>query len=236
MSNSLFSLRSFFFVSFSLFLISLFSASPVSSQAGHLYASSLTFQVEPRDERCFFEQLSRGSVLRFDFEVIRGGLLDIRFKLTDPQGNPIVDRLAFFNKNDDSLNEAEGRVEYTAQMDGEHRICYDNTMSKWTAKVVSFYVINEAGKNAAHEELAKLEHLGPTVDSVIKIADELDSIETLQHHIRVREQSHRDMVETTNSRVQWLAFTEAILLILMTLAQIHFIHQWFKDTKPRGTV
>ncbi len=221
---------------FLFFSFLFFSTSFVSSQAGHLFASSLSFQIEPRDERCFFESLNRKSVLRFDFEVVRGGLLDIRFKLVDPHGISHIDRLAFFNKNDDAMNEAEGRVEFTAVTEGEHQICFDNSMSKWTAKVVSFYVINEAGKVSSSEELAKLEHLGPTVDSVIKIADELDAIENLQHHIRVREQSHRDMVETTNSRVQWLAFTEAILLILMTIAQIHFIHQWFKDSKPRGTV
>ncbi len=43
-----------------------------------------------------------------------------------------------------------------------------------------------------HDDIAKLEHLGPVVDSVIKIADELDEIERLQHVMRVREQNHRD--------------------------------------------
>lgn len=42
------------------------------------------------------------------------------------------------------------------------------------------------------DEIARLEHLGPVVDSVIKISDDLDTIERLQHHMRVREQVHRD--------------------------------------------
>jgi hypothetical protein len=36
------------------------------------------------------------------------------------------------------------------------------------------------------------EHLGPTVDSVVRLNDEFDNIITAQHHIRVREQIHRD--------------------------------------------
>ena len=84
-------------------------------------------------------------------------------------------------------------MSFSAGLTGMYSICFDNTMSRWTAKVVSFFVLNDAVKNPNDKDsVAKLTDLGPTVDSVIKIADELDAIETIQHHMRVREQSHRD--------------------------------------------
>jgi hypothetical protein len=126
-----------------------------------------------------------------EFEVARGGLLDVKLKITDPYGQSVIDKIAYFNKEDDAANEAEGRVSFSALHTGKYSICFDNTMSRWTAKVISFFVLNDAAKDPK-DSIAKLTDLGPVVDSVIKIADELDSIETLQHHMRVREQSHRD--------------------------------------------
>ena len=46
--------------------------------------------------------------------------------------------------------------------------------------------------NTRKDEIARLEHLGPVVDSVIKISDDLDTIERLQNHMKVRERIHRD--------------------------------------------
>lgn len=149
-------------------------------------------QIEPREEQCFYEDLTKDKNFRLEFEVVRGGLLDCKLKISDPSGGVIIEKIAYFNKEDDALNEAEGRVQFSASQSGRYTICFDNSMSRWTAKVVSFFVLNDAAAPDPKEAVAKLQDLGPTVDSVIKIADELDAIETIQHHMRVREQSHRD--------------------------------------------
>jgi hypothetical protein len=58
---------------------------------------NICFQVEPRTEECFFEDLRSGDKFLINFEVIRGGLLDIEFKMKDPHNNIVYQRLAFFN-------------------------------------------------------------------------------------------------------------------------------------------
>jgi len=126
-------------------------------------------------------------------------------------------------------------VTLTAATAGRYSICFDNTMSRWTAKVVSFFVLNDNAANPK-DSVAKLQDLGPTVDAVIKIADELDGIESIQHHMRVREQAHRDSTLATNARVQWLALVEAVLLVSLTLFQIKYIRTWFAETSSRGRV
>jgi hypothetical protein len=43
-------------------------------------------------------------------------------------------------RSDDKQNEAEGEVHHTATVNGQHSMCFDNTMSRWTAKVVSWRI------------------------------------------------------------------------------------------------
>jgi hypothetical protein len=162
-------------------------------------------QIEPREEQCFYEELTRDQQFRLEFEVVRGGLLDCKIKIADPNNVNIVDRIAYFNKEvthtlsehrgtmgergagteeelaassaltcagflcqTDAENESEGRVTFTAATAGRHSICFDNTMSRWTAKVVSFFVLNDNAANPK-DSVAKLQDLGPTVDAVIKV-------------------------------------------------------------------
>src|SRR5690349_14711241 len=122
------------------------------------------------------------------------------------------------------MYESEGKVEFTATVAGTHQICFDNTMSRWTAKVVTFKVTGgsgaaSAGSGAKKDDLVKFEHLTPMVDSVIKVSEELVLIEGLQRHMRVREQQHRDSAEATNSRVQWMSIVESILLVSISVLQ-----------------
>jgi hypothetical protein len=101
--------------------------------------------------------------------------------------------------SDDKQNEAEGEMSHTASMNGQYSFCFDNTMSRWTAKVVSFRLEDIPNcesqiqhKHVHQQDVAKLEHLGPTVDSVVRLNDDLDKVINLQHHMRVREAVHRD--------------------------------------------
>ena len=81
-------------------------------------------------------------------------------------------------------------------MSGRYSLCFDNSMSRWTAKVVSLFIphgsASAASASTAASSATKLQDLGPMVDSIIKIADNLDLIEQHQHHTRVREQQWRD--------------------------------------------
>ncbi|XXQ33693.1 GOLD domain-containing protein [Plasmodiophora brassicae] len=195
--------------------------------------SALTLQVEPKAEECFYEEFEQGAKLEMDYEVIRGGLLDIRLVISGPS-TPLYDKVSFFNREDDAANEKLGHIVLDVVQPGVHSICFNNVMSRWTAKVVSFAVKSSSPKDTI--ENAKLEHLGPVVDSVIKVSEELDAIERIQHHLRIREQLHRDTQESTNSRVQWLAISKAIILISLSSLQLFFIRSWFSDVGQRRRV
>jgi len=195
-------------------------------------SSILTLQVEPNTKECFYEDLPQSTSVSMEFEVTRGGLLDVKLTILDPNNNVVFEKLAYFNKQDDEANEEEGKVTFTSTTAGVYQICFDNTMSRWTAKVISFRML-EATKKA---EPIKFDDLQLIVDSVIKISEELISIESLQHHMRIREQNHRDALETTNSRAQWMSVIESVLLIGITVFQLNYIRQWFTDSDKRTRV
>lgn len=83
-----------------------------------IYTTGLTFQLEPREESCYYEELPVDSVLHVEYEVIRGGLLDITFKLYDPYNQVVKEKLSFFNRVDDNANNADGIIDYTARIAG----------------------------------------------------------------------------------------------------------------------
>ena len=132
-------------------------------------------------------------------------------------------------------------MSFTASMTGRYSLCFDNSMSRWTAKVVSLFIPHggasaAASASAAAASATKLQDLGPMVDSIIKIADTLDAIEQHQHHQRVREQQWRDQGDVTDDRVQWLSLVESVLLIGVTAAQLQYIRAWFRETGQKGRV
>jgi hypothetical protein len=118
--------------------------------------SALSLQVEPKSEECFYENLDGGKTFEMDFEVVRGGLLDIELVITDPTQNTIYRKLSFFNHPDPADNEREGFVTFTAAHSGQYSICFNNKMSRWTPKTVSFGVRDETLKKPEAAKLGRV--------------------------------------------------------------------------------
>jgi protein ERP2 len=183
-------------------------------------------QLEPKEEQCFFETMENGSVFKMEFDVVRGGLLDVKFILKDPSGTVLIERMAFFNKDDEALNEAEGNVEHPVVMTGDYKFCFDNTMSRWTPKVVNFEV-KDVKLLTHHEELAKLEHLGPMVDSIIRLSDDLDVVEKQLHHDRIQERWHVELARQSISRAYWFVISQVVVILLASIYTIGHVQKWF---------
>lgn len=161
-----------------------------------------------------------------DFEVLRGGLLDIKLTMTNPAREIVDERVAFFNRPEEALNEIEGRYKYLPKTNGEYMFCFDNSMSRWTSKVVAFQVRSQRANKSVQ---AKLQDLGPMVDSIIKIGDDLDAIEKLQMNARTREKNSSRTLAKVASRLQWFVlFSTAIIFGLSVFSLLH-IQKWFGE-------
>ena len=206
----------------------------------------MTFEVAPKSAECFYEELGETGTIDLKFEVIRGGLLDIRLTVKAPNGNNLYENIHFFNHDNDDENEKEGLFLIHSVGSGLYTICFDNTMSRWTPKIVTVKLtddfddlfsedIEKLEKEIEENEakVATIEKLGPVVEAVIKISEKMDKMKKLQHNLRVKEQYHRDLQEASNSRVQWLAIVEAFVLIVLTIFRTRFVRNWFEENKHR---
>jgi p24 family protein beta-1 len=189
--------------------------------------AKLTFQVEPRTTDCFYIAVpGPGHRVAIDFWVLRGGLLDIDLRINSPQGVSLFSALQF---------ESSVR-EFVANEGGDHEICWNNDMSRWTAKVVQFEatVFDPNGQriatalNAAEEApAATKDALNPMEDSVRRLSDSLDSIQRDQKYLLVRETRHRDTAESTNSRIVWYSLMESVILLSISLGQVFYLRKFF---------
>jgi p24 family protein beta-1 len=194
--------------------------------------SGLTLQVEPRTSECFYIDALKGDILNIFFDVTRGGLLDIRFTL-EFYGQYLRNYLY-------KPGEEEGHFETTAPKDGTYQICFDNTMSRWTAKVVTFDIFigesHEYRKNINSPDKVKVTDLLIAEDLKVleyeadRLQREFEKAMRLQKYLQNSEKLHREVTNTSNTRSFYLALMEALILLSISLIQIFLVRRMFKGT------
>eukprot|EP00003_Mantamonas_plastica_P010289 TRINITY_DN1971_c0_g1_i1.p3 TRINITY_DN1971_c0_g1~~TRINITY_DN1971_c0_g1_i1.p3 ORF type:complete len:104 (-),score=28.40 TRINITY_DN1971_c0_g1_i1:243-554(-) len=95
-------------------------------------------------------------------------------------------------------------------------------MSTLTPKTVSFNV--RVGETSSHDVLTQ-DHVNPVQESVMQLSDGLASIQAEQKYMHARESVHRNTTESTNTRILWWSFFEAVVLIAISLGQIIYLRR-----------
>ncbi|KMS65041.1 hypothetical protein BVRB_040040, partial [Beta vulgaris subsp. vulgaris] len=133
------------------------------------------------------------------WHVYAGGLLDANIKVYDPNGKVLFEE-------DRTSGESIG---WAAQVPGMYKICWFNTMSKTTAKHITWELT--AGNALQSKEVAKIEHLDPLTNSVSMLSQSLRAVADEQKYIKVRERVASNTNQSTNSRVLWWGLLETIV-------------------------
>jgi len=189
-------------------------------------AHGMTMQIEPRTTECFKYKSQRpGEDFTFEFVVTRGGLLDIQFRIVNPFGAVLHSELHFFPEGEEFVKTIR------SEAGGEYSLCFDNEMSRWTAKVVKFEITTESSPS---QQASSSETLKPLERSARNIKRELERVLKEQKYLRVREQTHRDTQENTYTRVYLFSTLESCVLIGMTVFQIFYMKKWFNTRKTGG--
>jgi len=214
------------------------AASVVRGESG---VPALTFQVEPKRTICLYENVTPGHATA-SWEVVRGGLLDVNIAITGPNGESHYRELYYEGRG------TPGYKKFVAGTAGRYSFCFDNEMSRWTPKVVSFALKvgnvptsppaarSSGNMPAGAENLAKQEHITPLQDSVSKISAALGRIEDEQSYYRRREHRHRNTAEETCERVQWWSIYETSAIVLISVVQVLVLRRWFDSKRTQGGV
>ena len=143
----------------------------------------LTITVPPRMEKCIYFKVSAATQKVFgSYQVAAGGFLDIDVKVSGP--SDVVGYTAVRKTND--------RFAFVAAESGEWKGCFGNTMSTMSSKTVSFSFRVGEGYGDGTDVLATKQEIKPIETHVLKLAEELLSIQETQRYANVRERAHRD--------------------------------------------
>jgi len=179
-------------------------------------AAAVSVSIDASQRDCYYEFAHAGERLVGSYEVSAGGFLDIDVQVRDPQGTVMYSK--------DRQMEGEFTVPYTTK--GEYEICFGNSMSSVSNKVVSF----NFRKGVAHpsDDVAKKQHVTPLEISLMDVAEQIMSVQEHQRYMNTRERLHRDTEESTNDRVKWFSILEFIVLLVTNVWQISSLKAFFE--------
>lgn len=118
-------------------------------------------------------------------------------------------------------------VEFTAEIDGEHQICFSNEFSSFSHKVIYFELV--VGEEAPLTENIGAHHVALTQleTSIVKIHEALRVVRDYQTHHRLREAQGRWVAGHLNTQVQYWSLGETMLFVIVALLQVFVLRRFF---------
>ncbi|KAF9263690.1 supernatant protein factor, C-terminal domain-containing protein [Marasmius fiardii PR-910] len=176
----------------------------------HSAVNAHLIDVNAGQKECFFEDLSKNDKMTVTYQVGGGGHLDIDFWLADPDGK-------LLGKH---IKQSTGQIDITAEKNGRYEYCFSNQMSAIADKIVSF---NVHGVIYVDDDI-----VAPIEREIRALAHGLSAVKDEQEYIIVREKTHRNTAESTNSRVKWWSVLQAVVLFSVVAWQVYYLKSFFE--------
>ncbi|KAF6805224.1 emp24/gp25L/p24 family/GOLD [Colletotrichum sojae] len=174
-------------------------------------------QLPAHGRECFHETLHRDDKMTVTYQVGdrefgSAGNLDIDFWITNPMGQ--------YETFDKSVS--NGDFSFTAKHDGKYTYCFGNEHWGAHSKEVSFNVhgivyVTETDVPSDPLEV-EVRHLS---ELLAQVKDE-------QSYIVIRERTHRNTAESTNSRVKWWNLFVIGLVVGESVFQVWWLRRFFE--------
>jgi protein ERP2 len=165
------------------------------------------------------------------YQVISGGDLDINFMIAGPDNK--VYHMEY--------RKVANSVRFQSTQEGDYKVCFDNTFSRVSSKVVYFEVFLEDRDAGGDKGEAKLtfdgenitDQLDITVQQFVAILDRckknLDRSIEIQTVIRVHEAKDRNVQELNFFRVNLFSLLQLAVMMSVGLVQVISIQHLFSD-------
>lgn len=168
--------------------------------------------IDPHQEECFHEKLQKGAKIKFTFEVLDGGSLDIDLTIKDPNNYVIHSE----------QRQTSGRYTIEANQEGSHTYCFGNKMSSLSSKIVMFNIELNEVKKESHQEQDKLNNM------VIELSGLVTGVKHEMDFLAARDKLHRRISELINSRVTMWSLFEVFLTLIVAVGQTYYLKRFFE--------
>ncbi|XP_014264373.1 transmembrane emp24 domain-containing protein 1 [Maylandia zebra] len=194
-----------------------------------------TFLLPAGSTECFYQRTAMNDSMEVEYQVIAGSGLDVGFILLSPTGHRLVSDF----RRSDGIHMVDPTV------DGDYRLCFDNSFSKMSEKMVFFEVVinNQNSKNGGQDDWLetvtsdsmvdyKMEDIRARMDSVHR---HLEKSHQVQAMLRAFEARDRYLLEDNLWRVSFWSCVNLSVMLTVAVVQIYTLRRLFVNTKQVRT-
>ncbi|XP_047435503.1 transmembrane emp24 domain-containing protein 1b [Mugil cephalus] len=194
--------------------------------------SEFTFLLPAGRAECFFQTAVKNGTMEVEYQVIAGAGMDVDFTIISPQGIQLVAE----SRRSDGVHVVEPTVE------GDYEVCFDNSFSRFSEKMVFFEIIIEGqgGDVGGDDEWAgleepdgslleyKLEDIRESMDSLHR---RLERSRQMQTVLRAFEARDRNLLEDNLWRVSFWSCASVLVMLCVALTQVYTVRKLFDDKR-----
>ncbi|GAB1602201.1 transmembrane emp24 domain-containing protein 1-like [Argonauta hians] len=212
------------------------NAPPGPLRLSHLTDSidvDFKFVIGAGKEECFYQDIINKSGIYLTYEVLRGGDKNIDFYIKNSAGIIIHKEMW----------QSRGTFTQGDPTDGVHEMCFDNTYSHFSEKLVNFF-FSAYDSRSINEYFTNVENMDVAVNN---ISDYLDNVrenihKSLVHVILSRSSVMSDFynLKDNSSHVLYWSLLQCLVIISTSCLQIYFVRRLFRvsnvtsSMKPRA--
>ncbi|XP_056264272.1 transmembrane emp24 domain-containing protein 1-like [Pseudoliparis swirei] len=194
--------------------------------------SEFTFQLPAGRSECFFQTALKNGTMEVEYQVIAGAGMDVDFTVISPEGVQLI----MESRRSDGVHVVEPTVE------GDYQICFDNSFSHFSEKMVFFEIIIEGpgGDVGGDEDWPvlvepdgglleyKLDDIRQSMDSLHK---RLERCRQMQTVLRAFEARDRNLLEDNLWRVSFWSCSCVLVMLCVALTQVYTVRKLFDDKR-----
>lgn len=191
--------------------------------------SEFTFVLPPGREECFYQSADHNNSMELEYQVIGGAGMDVNFNVFGPNGGNLISE----SRRSDGVHTIE------PTMNGDYKICFDNSFSTISEKLIFFEVIFDDAQEDWSEIVQPEELLDIKIDDIKEaignMNHKLSKSVQIQAILRAYEARDRNLLEGNLGRVNfWSAFNLAVMLVV-SFVQVYMLKSLFDDRRKVQT-
>lgn len=173
--------------------------------------------LQPYGKQCFFETLKVNDELAISFQVgsrnpHNSEQYDVDFYITSPQGQTVLKK--------DKLDHGDELI--IAKMNGKYQYCFSNEKSSRVDLDVSFNIHGVVYVDVNDPKADTLDY------AIQRLSQLTDDVKAEQGYLVIRERTHRNTAESTNSRVKWWSVFQIFVVAANSVFQIYYLRRFFE--------
>ncbi|XP_051897745.1 transmembrane emp24 domain-containing protein 1-like [Pristis pectinata] len=191
--------------------------------------SEFTFVLPPGREECFYQSAEHNSSMELEYQVIGGAGLDVDFTVYGPNGENLITE----SRKSDGVHTIE------PTMKGDYKICFDNSFSTISEKLIFFEVIFDDAQEDWSEIVEPEELLDIKIDDIKEaigsMNNKLGKSMQIQATLRAFEARDRNLQEGNLGRVNFWSAVNLGVMLVVSFVQVYMLKSLFDDRRKVQT-